>query len=97
MADNDTLIAERDALVTDLQARWPALTDEMVGLLRRLELNRRHTEAAGIGSAEAIARGLPADAFAAGRDHSDISRLALTRIPQLDASTPFARTQMAWG
>ena len=97
MADNDTLIAERDALVADLQARWPAVTDEIVGLLRRLELNRRQTEAAGIGSAEAIARGLHSDHFAAGRDHSDVARLALARIPQLDASTPFARTLMAWG
>ena len=98
MIDNDTLIAERDALVSDLQERWPALTEEMVALLRRLEANRRYTEAAGIDSAEAIARGLPSYAFAHGRgDFQDVARLALARIPQLDASTPYARTLMAWG
>ncbi|MCX5579453.1 hypothetical protein [Kaistia terrae] len=84
--------AERDALAADLRDRYPALAEELVSLLVRLQasdarlatVNRAIPDGeAWLGSAEAIARDCPID-FRSGV--SLISRITAARLPSFGAA-----------
>lgn len=91
LAEYAEIKARRDQLVADLQARWPAVTAEIVSLLSRIEANDAEIEAFQKGgapsgcewlaSAEAVARDCPGNWYRPGG--SPILRFTKIKLPSL--------------
>lgn len=79
----------RDTLAAELRERWPALADEMAGLIRRIrvndveceQVNRDRYDADWLESAEAMARELPGGFHEPGS--GQVLRFTEIRLPSL--------------
>jgi hypothetical protein len=87
----DAAKAERDALAADLKARWPALSAEMVELLRRIVASDARlvgvnaslpAGADRLDAAEAVARGLASNFLLPTTPAQPATRLASAMIPR---------------
>lgn len=91
VAEHEEVKARRDQLVTDIKERWPALTGEIVALLKRIEAS--DTECAKVNRDSGLERLFSAEAIArecspifAASVHGQVTRLASMQIPSLTGS-----------
>lgn len=86
----EAITARRDALAADLKARWPALCNEIVGLLDRVTASDAECGKINIESAEAVARGVGGTFYDGGQP---LHRFTAMKLPSLSGR---GLEEMAW-